>query len=112
EFQSLCSFGLKQGGAFSPWDLTFTLLHGESAKLKSMVVLGKVSLNLAEMAWKMESQIQRKLSVTLKMEGMNPREATLLVCLSFSEVRNSHDLVGLGQDSARLGQDSADLDKD
>lgn len=44
-----------------------------------MVVLGKVSLNLAEMASKMESQIQRKLSVTLKMEGMNPREATLLV---------------------------------
>ncbi|PQM32717.1 uncharacterized protein Pyn_16570 [Prunus yedoensis var. nudiflora] len=105
EFQSLCSFGLKQGGAFSPWDLTFTLLHGESAKLKSMVVLGKVSLNLAEMASKMECQIQRKLSVTLKMEGMNPREATLLVCLSFSEVRNSHD-------SAGLGQDSADSDKD
>ncbi|KAI5355112.1 hypothetical protein L3X38_008007 [Prunus dulcis] len=112
EFQSLCSFGWKQGGAFSPWDLTFTLLHGESAILKGMVVLGKVSLNLAEMASKMESQIQRKLSVTLKMEGMNPREATLLVCLSFSEVRNSHDSAGLGQDSARLGQDSADSDKD
>lgn len=27
EFESLCSFGLKQSGSFSPWDLTFTLLH-------------------------------------------------------------------------------------
>lgn len=27
EFQSLCNFGSEQGGNFSPWDLTFTLLH-------------------------------------------------------------------------------------
>ncbi|KAM1134502.1 hypothetical protein ACFX19_044320 [Malus domestica] len=101
EFQNLCNFGLKQGGNFCPWDLTFTLLHGASTEQKSnMVVFGTVSLNLAELPSTMDSQIQRKLSVTLKMEGTTPSEATLLVCLSFAEVRNSHGSAGLGQDSA------------
>lgn len=44
------------------------------------MVLGKVSLNLAEMASKMEAEVQTKLSVNLNMEGMIiPVEATLLV---------------------------------
>ncbi|KAM1177746.1 hypothetical protein ACFX13_017466 [Malus domestica] len=102
EFQSLCNFGSKQGGNFSPWDLTFTLLHGESAEQKSnMAVFGTVSLNLAELASTMESQIPRKLSVALKMEGTTPSEATLLVCLSFAEVRNLYDSEALGQDSTK-----------
>ncbi|XP_004291454.1 PREDICTED: uncharacterized protein LOC101310190 [Fragaria vesca subsp. vesca] len=105
EFQSLCSFGLKQsGGSFSPWDLTFTLLHGESAESKT--VLGKVSMNLAEKASKMEAEIHTRLSVNLNLEGMIiPIEATLLVCLSFAEVRNA-------QDSAGIVDDSAESDKD
>lgn len=45
-----------------------------------MPVLGKVSMNLAEIALKMEAQVQTKLSVNLKMEGMIiPMEATLFV---------------------------------
>lgn len=45
-----------------------------------MAILGKVSMNLAEMALKMEAHVQTKLSVKLKMEGMIiPMEATLLV---------------------------------
>ncbi|KAM5564483.1 hypothetical protein ABKV19_018857 [Rosa sericea] len=108
EFQSLCNFGSKQsGGCFSPWDLTFTLLHGESAELKSdMAVLGRVSMNLAEMASKMEAEIHTKLSVNLNMEGMIiPIEATLLVCLSFAEVRNTNDSAGIVEDSAESDKD-------
>ncbi|XP_050363635.1 uncharacterized protein LOC126782430 isoform X2 [Argentina anserina] len=77
---------------------------GESAD--STRVLGKVSMNLAEMASKMEAEIQAKLSVNLNMEGMIiPIEANLLVSLSFAEVRNTHDSAGIVNDSAESDKD-------
>lgn len=52
-----------------------------------MGVLGKVSLNLAELASKMETRIKRKLPITLQDGGFTS-EATLLVNAFFTPFNN------------------------
>lgn len=54
--------------------------QGECNKGK-MNVIGKVSLDIGEMASKEESQLQTKLPITLQLFGGVSREATLLVRL-------------------------------
>lgn len=54
-------------------------IQGEGRELKAKsVVLGKVSLNLAELASKMETDIQTKLPISLQVAGI-AMEATLSV---------------------------------
>ena len=47
--------------------------------MSKLAILGKVSLNLAELASNLETQMERKLPITLRDGGLT-REATLLVC--------------------------------
>lgn len=49
-----------------------------------MAIWGKASLNLAEVAANMESEVERKLPVTSKVAGAAPADATLLVIFNFS----------------------------
>jgi hypothetical protein len=55
------------------------IMKGESRESRSkLAVLGKASLNLAELASKMETRFERKLPMTLH-DGRFAREATLSV---------------------------------
>ncbi|KAM7492972.1 hypothetical protein LguiB_027581 [Lonicera macranthoides] len=100
EFQNLCCFTVGSSpGEFCPWDVSFTLLLAECKKGK-MNVVGKVSLDIGEMASKKESQLQTKLPITLQLVGGVSREATLWVSLGFVEIRDD------SQDSPELGHNS------
>ncbi|XP_030951386.1 uncharacterized protein LOC115974944 isoform X1 [Quercus lobata] len=92
EFESVCSFSISKDGSFGPWDVTFDVLYGQKTESRSKLsVLGKVSLNLGELASNMKShQIERELPVTLR-DGRLSTDATLLVSMSFVEVRDSHE---------------------
>ncbi|XP_030534224.2 uncharacterized protein LOC115743535 [Rhodamnia argentea] len=82
--ESTCSFG----SSFAAWEVSFKVLYGDCAASKNrLVVIGKVSLNLAEMASKMESAVEKKLPIALQVAG-DTCEATLMVSVSFSEVRS------------------------
>ncbi|KAI6681402.1 hypothetical protein NL676_035283 [Syzygium grande] len=82
-----CACGV--GGSFAPWEVSFKVLRGDCAERKPrLAVIGKVSLNLAEMASKMESAVVKKLPISLQVAG-DTCEATLMVSVTFSEVRSS-----------------------
>ncbi|KAI3442159.1 uncharacterized protein J3R85_001477 [Psidium guajava] len=86
--EGTCSFGSSFAAA---WEVSFKVLYGDCAESKPrLVVIGKVSLNLAEMASKMESAVEKKLPVALHVAG-DTSEATLMVSVGFSEVRSSSD---------------------
>ena len=54
-------------------------IQGEDAESKTkLAVLGKVSLNIAEVASRMDSQIEKRLPVSLQIDGV-VTEANLLV---------------------------------
>ncbi|KAG6706506.1 uncharacterized protein LOC122314827 isoform X1 [Carya illinoinensis] len=101
EFESVRNFAISKDGSFGPWNLAFNVLYRDGAESRTkMAVLGKVSLNLAElMTSKMETRIKRKLPITLQ-DSRSSIEATLLVSLSFVEVRDSHDSQRIGPNSA------------
>lgn len=92
EFESVCSFSISKDGSFGHWEVTFNVLYGENTESRSKLsVLGKVSLNLGELASNIEThQKERKLPVTLR-DGRLATDATLLVSMSFVEVRDSHE---------------------
>lgn len=105
EFESVCNFTIFKDGSFAPWDVTFNVLYGERTESKSkLAILGKVSLNLAELASNLETQMERKLPITLRDGGLT-REATLLVSMSFVEVIDSHE-------SPRVVPSSVESDKE
>ncbi|KAI3677333.1 hypothetical protein L1987_86958 [Smallanthus sonchifolius] len=77
---------------FVPWILTFKLTYGEYIKGK-MTKIGKVSLDFAEFASKIESPvIEKKLPIDLVVAGLTT-QATISVLLSFVEIRDSGELV-------------------
>ncbi|KAK3040919.1 hypothetical protein RJ639_028793 [Escallonia herrerae] len=117
EFENLCCFSTVSGDdrvqKFGPWHVSFSLSYGESKE--NMAVIGKASLNIAEivsdvesqairkvslsiseMALNMESRVEKEVPIRLQVAGV-ARESTLLLFLSFAEVRDSQDLTGLIQ---------------
>ncbi|KAK2985725.1 hypothetical protein RJ640_000405 [Escallonia rubra] len=98
EFENLCCFSTVSGDDhvqnFGPWHVSFSLSYGESKE--KMVVIGKASLNIAEMASNMESRVEKEVPIRLQVAGV-ARESTLLVFLSFAEIRDSQDSTGLVQ---------------
>lgn len=102
EFDAVCSLSVSQKDhSLRPRHVSFSILHGEGRELKAKsVVLGKVSLNLAELASKMETDIQTKLPISLQVAGV-AMEATLSVSVSFMELRNAQDSTQLGQNPTK-----------
>ncbi|CAN6906156.1 hypothetical protein HID58_082875 [Brassica napus] len=83
EFERVCCI-------VGPWNLSFTVFHGETIDAKNKkAIVGKASLDLAELATKLESAVERKLPIRSK--GLLWKEATLVVNVTFSEVRNEPD---------------------
>ncbi|KAL9442982.1 hypothetical protein AB3S75_016358 [Citrus x aurantiifolia] len=94
EFESICDFSVvSKDGSLCPWHVSFSVLYRESAESKTnkMAIWGKASLNLAEMAADMESEVERKLPVTSKVAGAAPADATLLISVRFAEARNFNE---------------------
>ncbi|KAJ9702586.1 hypothetical protein PVL29_004363 [Vitis rotundifolia] len=102
EFDAVCSFSVSQKDhSLRPRHVSFSILHGEGRELKAKsAVLGKVSLNLAELASKMETDIQTKLPISLQVAGV-AMKATLSVSVSFMELRNAQDSTQLGQNPTK-----------
>lgn len=107
EFENICSFTFVSGNdhKFGPWEISFGILSGEKMEQKAKLgVIGRVSLNIAEMAsmmmMMMDSQFERKLPLTLHIGGA-AIEANLLVSLNFIEIRDSKDSEGINQNSVQ-----------
>ncbi|KAI3512328.1 hypothetical protein L1887_19643 [Cichorium endivia] len=76
---------------FVPWIVTFKFTYGEYNKGK-MAMIGKVSLDLAELASKTDSPvIEKKLPVVLEVAGLTT-QATISVLLSLVEISDSVQL--------------------
>ncbi|CAH2060999.1 unnamed protein product [Thlaspi arvense] len=90
EFERVCCI-------VGPWNLSFKVFYGETIDEKSKkAVIGKASLDLSELASKHESTVERKLPIRSK--GLLLKEATLVVIVTFSEVRTEpYDFAQLGQ---------------
>ncbi|KAG9150519.1 hypothetical protein Leryth_010901 [Lithospermum erythrorhizon] len=110
EFENICCFTIIGGGGMiknsfeSPsWIVSFSILYGdEKAEQKGkLMVAGKVSVDIAEVASKMEAQVERKLPVKFHIGGF-AREAILIVQLSFDEIRE------VGAESRLVGATTAD----
>ncbi|CAN8287822.1 unnamed protein product [Cochlearia groenlandica] len=94
EFERVCCI-------VGPWNLSFNIFYGENVDSKSKKsLIGKTSLDLSELASNLESSVERKLPIRSK--GLLSKEATLVVNLAFSEVRNERD------DFIQIGQISVD----
>ncbi|KAJ0031773.1 hypothetical protein Pint_12397 [Pistacia integerrima] len=108
EFENICDFSVvSKDGSYGPWNVSFKVLSGDGEESQTkLTVLGKAYLNLAEVAATMESQVERKVPITSKVGGLGS-EATLLVCVSFTEVRNSQDSPGLVQNSTESDKGDA-----
>ncbi|KAK6912568.1 NT-type C2 domain [Dillenia turbinata] len=102
-FENVCNFVVNDDLSFGPWNLSFSLLYGESkSKLK---VVGKISINIAELASRTtESEIEQKLPLILQVNG-GTREVTLSVLLGFIEMRTSPE-------PPRIAPHSVELDKE
>ncbi|XP_019236440.1 PREDICTED: uncharacterized protein LOC109216709 isoform X2 [Nicotiana attenuata] len=70
EFENVCCFtevsGCYQSLKYSPWDVSFNVLYSNNLEAK-MVLIGKMVVNVAEMASKMVSEIEEKLPITLNI---------------------------------------------
>ncbi|GMG99000.1 hypothetical protein Nepgr_000840 [Nepenthes gracilis] len=102
EFDNLCTFSIaSRDSSFNPWIVSFHVLReeNEESTVKSSTI-GKASVNLGELASKMEAEIERKLPIAFQLDGV-AKEATLSLIVNFNEVReahsraNSHDLLEL-----------------
>ncbi|KAL1224903.1 hypothetical protein V5N11_035211 [Cardamine amara subsp. amara] len=91
EFERVCCL-------VGPWNISFNVFYGETMDTKSKKsMIGKVSLDLSELASKLESTVERKLPIRSKGSVLS-KEATLVVNVTFSEVRNEpDDIIQLGQ---------------
>ncbi|XP_059460248.1 uncharacterized protein LOC132189522 isoform X2 [Corylus avellana] len=86
-------------------------MKGESRESRGkLAVLGKASLNLAELASKKATRIERKLPMTLD-NGRFATDATLSVSVSFVEVRDARDSSRIGLNSAECDSENALLRK-
>ncbi|XP_057957477.1 uncharacterized protein LOC131150641 [Malania oleifera] len=106
EFQSICDFSVfsKDKFSFSPWEVSFKIIHVRRAESKGSkgTVLGKASLNIGELASKMEPLVERKLPITLYHATGSNTQTTLLISVSFVEIRNCQDEFGIVQNAAEL----------
>ncbi|RID47865.1 hypothetical protein BRARA_I04427 [Brassica rapa] len=83
EFERVCCI-------VGPWNLSFTVFYGETIDAKNKkAIVGKASLDLSELPSKLESTVERKLPIRSK--GLLWKEATLVVNVTFSQVRNEPD---------------------
>ncbi|OMO90818.1 hypothetical protein COLO4_18860 [Corchorus olitorius] len=107
EFESLCDFSvMSKDRGFCSWDVSLNVLHGKNGeKMSKLAVAGKVPMNLSEFVSELEcSEIERKLPITLNVDGA-VIEATLLISVSFAEVRGSSDTAGVVQSSAESNKE-------
>ncbi|EOY29474.1 Uncharacterized protein TCM_036996 isoform 1 [Theobroma cacao] len=107
EFESLCDFpSVSKDRASGSWDALFNVLHGEDGENRGrLAVVGKVSLNLAELVSEMEcSEIERKVPITLNVDG-SAIKAILSILVSFAEVRGPPDTAGSVQSSAESNKE-------
>ncbi|KAG7029507.1 hypothetical protein SDJN02_07846, partial [Cucurbita argyrosperma subsp. argyrosperma] len=97
EFLSICEFEFADdSSSIASWDTKFYVLLEESTKSKTKFsVLGKASLNLAEMLLEMETIVERNVPITLKGAS---HQATLSVRVNFVEVRDDSDPIQQQQD--------------
>ncbi|KAK1550391.1 hypothetical protein Q3G72_018301 [Acer saccharum] len=116
EFESVCDFSIvSKDGSFGSWVVSFTVLYGaisngESKTNNKLTSLGKASLNLAEVAAKMESKVELKLPIiSSKSDGAatTASDATLMVSVSFVEVRSLQESSGLVQSSTESDKGDA-----
>ncbi|XWS70435.1 hypothetical protein CRYUN_Cryun03dG0048000 [Craigia yunnanensis] len=107
EFESLCDFSVVSKDRTSgSWDVLFNVLHGKNCEKKSkLAVVGKVSLDLTELVSQTGcSEIERKLPITLNVDGALI-ESTLLILVSFAEVRGPPDTAESVQNSAESNKE-------
>ncbi|XP_023768884.1 uncharacterized protein LOC111917428 [Lactuca sativa] len=98
DLENICWFSTVASNAFdlnqhkfAPWIVTFKFTYGEYNKGKTAVI-GKVSLDLAELASRIDSPvIEKKLPVDLEVAGFTT-QATISVLLSFVEINDSVQL--------------------
>ncbi|KAJ8538406.1 hypothetical protein K7X08_014946 [Anisodus acutangulus] len=83
EFENVCFFT-----DVSPWDVLFNVLYENSSA--KMVAIGKVVVNVAELAARMVSQVDEKLPITLNI-GKTSISATLHIKVTFAEIRDYQD---------------------
>lgn len=90
EFENVCSFSIVSSNdqKFGPWDISFSIIGEKMESKPKLGVIGRVSLNLAEMVSMMQPEVERKLPVNLHFGGV-AIEANLLVLLKFVELRDS-----------------------
>lgn len=97
-FENTCCFSVLQNHSdprFGPWKIVFDILRVEKvgSKAKTAVVVGSASVDIAEIAWKLEtSSVERKIPVIFKIEEVD-KEAFLTVLFSFAEVREPRELL-------------------
>ncbi|CAI9772909.1 unnamed protein product [Fraxinus pennsylvanica] len=90
-----CSFTIapNQEKKFVPWYASFNILYEEKKESKSkLAVIGRGSVNLAEIVTKMETQIEWKIPINLQKAGI-AGEVSLTVLLNFDEIVESQDSV-------------------
>ncbi|MCE3051353.1 hypothetical protein HAX54_049565 [Datura stramonium] len=103
EFENVCCFaevsGCYQRLKYSPWDVSFNVLYATSFDNSSakMVSIGKVVVNVAELAARMVFAVEEKLPITLNIDRTS-LSAKLHVKVTFGEIRDYKDR-GFARDS-------------
>ncbi|KAH6804754.1 hypothetical protein C2S51_033001, partial [Perilla frutescens var. frutescens] len=92
-FENTCCFSVG-----SPWEIAFNVLCGEKMDLKAKTaVIGRVSVNISEIACKIESSsVEEKLPLNLQIDGIS-RDATLTVLFNFVEIRDVQDSTAINR---------------
>ncbi|MCD7456333.1 hypothetical protein HAX54_031314 [Datura stramonium] len=104
EFENVCCFaevsGCYQRLKYSPWDVSFNVLYATSFDNSSakMVSIGKVVVNVAELAARMVFAVEEKLPITLNIDRTS-LSAKLHVKVTFGEIRDYKDSGGFARDS-------------
>ncbi|KAL3623467.1 hypothetical protein CASFOL_032283 [Castilleja foliolosa] len=90
EFQSVCGLSGYKGNVFHPWEINFTVLHGQNQGVKNKIsVVG--TLNLAEYASKNEEQVT-EINIPLTFPNVAVEQRPLLsISLSLLELIAAHD---------------------
>ncbi|KAL2237330.1 UNVERIFIED_CONTAM: hypothetical protein Sindi_0924700 [Sesamum indicum] len=99
-FENTCCFSLVSNHhdpKFGVWQVTFDVRETIGSKAK-MGVIGRVSMNISEIAWNMgsNSTVERKLPLSLQIDGLS-REATLTVLFNFVEIREHQDSAAMAR---------------
>ncbi|EYU38713.1 hypothetical protein MIMGU_mgv1a001770mg [Erythranthe guttata] len=91
EFQTVCSFSGYKDNVFHPWEINFTLLHGQNSGPKNKIsVVGTAALNIAEyasMAKEQETEIKIPLTVPNVATEQRPVLCISLRLLEFIAAR-------------------------